>query len=112
MPRQKQLVVSKFLDLTCLISEYYFTKCQSQDYRNRFVETKGLLAERRAGKAIYGGLMHPMMPDPKYFGPDEELDPPTLTLTYIEFYLISELQFFMIFLLCLNNPTLHKSNFM
>ncbi len=32
-------------------------------YRNRWVESKGLLAERQAGKAIFGGLMEFVMPD-------------------------------------------------
>ena len=26
-------------------------------YRNRYIETKGLLKERQAGKALYGGLL-------------------------------------------------------
>lgn len=34
-------------------------------YRNRFVETKGLLKERKAGKALYGGILNliPMEPE-------------------------------------------------
>jgi carotenoid cleavage dioxygenase len=32
-------------------------------YRNRWVESKGLLAERQAGRAIFGGLMEFVMPD-------------------------------------------------
>lgn len=35
-------------------------------YRNRFVETKGLLTERRAGKSLYGGIMNPVIPNPKW----------------------------------------------
>jgi carotenoid cleavage dioxygenase-like enzyme len=34
-------------------------------YRNRFVETAGLLAERRAGRALFGGLSEFSMPDPE-----------------------------------------------
>ena len=39
-------------------------------YRNRFVMTAGLKADRRAGHTIYGGLMDPIVPDPKYVAPD------------------------------------------
>ena len=35
-------------------------------YKNRFVATKGLMAEKKAGKALYGGVQLPLMPDPKY----------------------------------------------
>jgi carotenoid cleavage dioxygenase len=34
-------------------------------YRNRFVESAGLLAERRAGRALFGGLSEFVMPDPE-----------------------------------------------
>ncbi|MEJ5254519.1 MAG: carotenoid oxygenase family protein [Acidimicrobiales bacterium] len=34
-------------------------------YRNRFVESRGLLAERRAGRALFGGLSEFVMPDPE-----------------------------------------------
>lgn len=44
-------------------------------YKNRFVKTKGLLAEQRAGKAIYGGILQPIMPDPKLLGPDGDYSP-------------------------------------
>jgi len=35
------------------------------DYRNRYIETKGLLKERKAGKALYGGILNliPMEPE-------------------------------------------------
>jgi carotenoid cleavage dioxygenase-like enzyme len=35
-------------------------------YKNRFVKTKGLLAEKKAGRALYGGVKLPLVPDPKY----------------------------------------------
>ena len=35
-------------------------------YKNAFVKTKGLLAELKAGKALYGGIALPIPPDPKY----------------------------------------------
>ncbi|MCE0721616.1 MULTISPECIES: carotenoid oxygenase family protein [Legionella] len=44
----------------------------SAAYRNRFVETKGLLKERKAGKALYGGVMHPAPMDPRWAGPEDE----------------------------------------
>src|SRR5919197_3842279 len=39
-------------------------------YRNRFVNTAGLKTERRAGRAIYGGLFKPISPDPAFIPPD------------------------------------------
>lgn len=34
-------------------------------YRNRWVESKGLLAERRRGRALFGGLSNFVLPDPE-----------------------------------------------
>lgn len=45
------------------------------NYRNRFVETKGLQAEKRAKKAIYGGIMNPVIPDAKLIGKDGDQGP-------------------------------------
>lgn len=39
-------------------------------YRNRFVLTAGLRADRRADRTIYGGLTHPIVPDPRFVSPD------------------------------------------
>jgi carotenoid cleavage dioxygenase-like enzyme len=44
-------------------------------YRNRFILTAGLKADRRAGRTIYGGLMHPIPPDPAFVQPDGDPDP-------------------------------------
>jgi carotenoid cleavage dioxygenase-like enzyme len=44
-------------------------------YRNRFVNTAGLKAERRAGHAIYGGLFKPIRPDPAFVPPDGDPSP-------------------------------------
>jgi carotenoid cleavage dioxygenase len=41
-------------------------------YRNRWVETAGLRAEERAGKALFGGLMTPAFVDPSLLGPDPD----------------------------------------
>jgi carotenoid cleavage dioxygenase len=37
-------------------------------YRNRFVRTRGLAVERRAGRAVYGGVMRPRPVDPALVG--------------------------------------------
>jgi carotenoid cleavage dioxygenase-like enzyme len=44
-------------------------------YRNRFVLTAGLRAERRAGRALYGGLARPVPLDPALVGPDGDPGP-------------------------------------
>ena len=41
-------------------------------YRNRYVLTKGLKAEMRAGRALYGGLMTPAVPSAELAGPDPD----------------------------------------
>jgi carotenoid cleavage dioxygenase len=44
-------------------------------YRNRFVQTNGLAVERRAGRAVYGGLVHPVSVDPALLNPDDSPGP-------------------------------------
>ncbi len=44
-------------------------------YRNRFVRTRGLMVERRAGRAVYGGLTHPVPLDPAVIGPEGDPGP-------------------------------------
>ncbi len=41
-------------------------------YRNRYVLTKGLAAEIRAGRALWGGLMTPVGPPAGLAGPDQD----------------------------------------
>ena len=41
-------------------------------YKNRFVETKGLLKERKAGKALYSSVLNPAPIDPKWAGPEDQ----------------------------------------
>ncbi len=41
-------------------------------YRNRYVLTKGLEAEMRAGRALWGGLMTPAVPPAELAGPDQD----------------------------------------
>jgi carotenoid cleavage dioxygenase len=40
-------------------------------YRNRFIETRELLKERRAGKALYGGVLNPIALEPKWQDPED-----------------------------------------
>lgn len=42
-------------------------------YRNRYVETKGLQKERRAGKALYGGIANIMPMDPEWADDEDRL---------------------------------------
>ncbi|MEO1191295.1 MAG: carotenoid oxygenase family protein [Pseudomonadota bacterium] len=44
-------------------------------YRNRYVETRGLQAERREGRALYGGLMAPALPQPDIIRPEDDPGP-------------------------------------
>jgi carotenoid cleavage dioxygenase len=44
-------------------------------YRNRFVVTAGLRAERRAGRALYGGMATIRPVDPALIGPDGDPNP-------------------------------------
>ncbi len=41
-------------------------------YANRWVRTKGMAAEERAGRALYGGLMSPAFVDLDLLGPDPD----------------------------------------
>jgi carotenoid cleavage dioxygenase-like enzyme len=41
-------------------------------YRNRYVLTKGLQAEIRAGRALWGGLSTPIVPPASLVGPDQD----------------------------------------
>ena len=44
-------------------------------YRNRFVQTTSLAVERRAGRAVYGGLAHMVRVDPALVRPGENPGP-------------------------------------
>lgn len=41
-------------------------------YANRYVRTQGLRAEERAGRALFGGLMTPVLVDQSLLGPDPD----------------------------------------
>ena len=57
-----------------MIHTVYFDKGRAR-YRNRWVKTKGLKAEQRAGRALYGGLFNPGPIDPSLVGPDGDPGP-------------------------------------
>ena len=38
------------------------------DYRNRWIRSRGLEAEERAGRSLYGGMYQPVMPGPELVG--------------------------------------------
>lgn len=44
-------------------------------YRNRFVKTAGLELERRAGRAVYGSVVHPLPIEPALFLPTDSRSP-------------------------------------
>jgi len=44
-------------------------------YRNRFVETRGLRAERREGRTLYGGIADPRLPAPELLRPEDDPGP-------------------------------------
>ncbi len=42
-----------------MIHAIYIKECKAS-YRNRYVETKGLLKERKPGKALHGSVLNPI----------------------------------------------------
>jgi carotenoid cleavage dioxygenase-like enzyme len=57
-----------------MIHAVYFDNGRAR-YRNRFVQTSGFVTERRAGRAIYGSLTHPVPIDPRLIGPGGDPGP-------------------------------------
>jgi carotenoid cleavage dioxygenase-like enzyme len=57
-----------------MIHAVYFDNGRAR-YKNRFVRTRGLAVERRAGHAVYGGLIRPVPVDPAIVGSDGEEGP-------------------------------------
>jgi carotenoid cleavage dioxygenase len=62
------------LDGDGMVHAVYFEGGRAR-YRNRFVLTRGLRAERRAGRALYGGVGQPVPVDPAVVGPDGDPGP-------------------------------------
>jgi carotenoid cleavage dioxygenase len=52
-----------------MIHAMYFNNGKVR-YKNRFIATKGLLAEKKAGCALYAGIALPIPPDPTYIDDD------------------------------------------
>jgi carotenoid cleavage dioxygenase-like enzyme len=73
-PLFKPLSYTYPLDGDGMIHAVYLNNGRAR-YRNRFVETRGLRAERRAGRALYGGVMQPVPVDPALVGADGEPGP-------------------------------------
>jgi carotenoid cleavage dioxygenase len=71
-PLFKPIAFAYPMDGDGMIHAVYFDNGRAR-YRNRFVQTAGLAAERRAGRAIYGSFTHPVPIDPKLLQPG---DPP------------------------------------
>lgn len=71
-PQFKPLAYAYPMDGDGMIHAVYFDNGKAR-YRNRFVLTAALLAERRVGHAIYGSTMHPVPIDPSILQPG---DPP------------------------------------
>lgn len=70
-PEFKPISYTYPMDGDGMIHAVHFANGRAR-YRNRFVRTRGLEAERRAGRAIYGGLMRPVPVDPALIGPHGE----------------------------------------
>ncbi len=62
-PLYKPISYTYPMDGDGMIHAVYFANGRAR-YRNRFVNTRGLAAERRAGRAIYGSFTHPVPVDP------------------------------------------------
>jgi carotenoid cleavage dioxygenase-like enzyme len=67
-PLYKPISYSYPMDGDGMIHAVYLSNGRAR-YRNRFVNTHALTAERRAGRAIYGGFLHPMPVDPALVTP-------------------------------------------
>src|SRR5690606_14425411 len=70
----KPISVTYPLDGDGMVHAVYFDNGRAR-YKNRFVRTAGLEAERRAGRALYGGVMRPVPVDPKLVGPGGDPGP-------------------------------------
>jgi carotenoid cleavage dioxygenase-like enzyme len=73
-PLFKPLSFTYPLDGDGMIHAVYLDNGRAR-YRNRFVETRALRAEQRAGRALYGGVMRPIPVDPALAGPDGDPGP-------------------------------------
>jgi carotenoid cleavage dioxygenase len=73
-PLFKPLSFTYPLDGDGMIHAVYLANGRAR-YRNRFVETRALRAEKRAGRALYGGVMRPIPVDSALVAPDGDPGP-------------------------------------
>jgi carotenoid cleavage dioxygenase len=73
-PLFKPLSFTYPLDGDGMIHAVYLDNGRAR-YRNRFVQTRALRAETRAGRALYGGVMRPIPVDPALVAPDGDPGP-------------------------------------
>jgi carotenoid cleavage dioxygenase len=73
-PEFKPIAYNYPMDGDGMIHAVYFDNGRAR-YKNRFVRTRGLEVERRAGRAVYGSLFHLVPVDPKLVGPDGDPGP-------------------------------------
>jgi carotenoid cleavage dioxygenase-like enzyme len=73
-PLFKPIYYAYPMDGDGMIHAVYFENGHAR-YRNRFVQTSGFVTERRAGRAIYGSLTHPVPIDPLLIGPGGDPGP-------------------------------------
>lgn len=73
-PLYKPLSFTYPMDGDGMIHAIYFDNGRAR-YRNRFVQTPCLVAERRAGQALYSSFAHPAPVDPKLLRPGDPQGP-------------------------------------
>ncbi|MCX5496249.1 carotenoid oxygenase family protein [Kaistia dalseonensis] len=73
-PEFKPIAYTYPMDGDGMIHAVYFDNGRAR-YRNRFVHTRGLETERRAGRAVYGSVMRPFPVDPALVGPHGDPGP-------------------------------------
>jgi carotenoid cleavage dioxygenase len=73
-PQFKPISYTYPMDGDGMIHAVYFDNGRAR-YKNRYVGTRGLRVERRAGRAVYGGLARPAPVDPALVGPDGDPGP-------------------------------------
>ncbi|MFG1400225.1 carotenoid oxygenase family protein [Roseixanthobacter pseudopolyaromaticivorans] len=73
-PRYEPISYAYPFDGDGMIHAVYFDNGRAR-YKNRFVRTRALAVEHRAGRAVYGGVFHPVPVDPALVGPDGDPGP-------------------------------------
>lgn len=73
-PKYEPIAYAYPFDGDGMIHAVFFDNGRAR-YRNRFVRTRGLAVEDRAGRAVYGSLFHPVPVDPALVGSDGDPGP-------------------------------------